>query len=251
MRDEKLIRKPDRESLSVFHPSSLILHPSAERFAFVQRLIMLGPPGSGKGTQGVKLAERFGVPHVASGDLLRRILASGEESELARAVKAIDEGIFVSDEIASAVVFRELDKAAGFVLDGYPRNVRQAELLDAYLHRRELPLFCALYLSVAEEELLKRLAGRLTCENCGETFHITLEPPRVAGICDNCGAALTMREDDRPDRIRVRLQIYAERTRPVLDYYRDDGRLRRVDGVGMQDAVFARCLQEVAEASQK
>lgn len=210
---------------------------------------MLGPPGSGKGTQGVRLAERFGVPHVASGDLLRRVVASGEDSELARAARAIDEGRFVSDEIASGVVFRELDTAAGFILDGYPRNLRQAELLDAYLHRRESPLFCALYLSVAEEGLLKRLAGRLTCENCGETFHITLEPPKVAGICDNCGATLIVREDDHPDRIWVRLQIYAERTRPVLDYYRNDNRLRRVDGVGTQDAVFERCLQELTDAN--
>ncbi|MEI6432409.1 MAG: nucleoside monophosphate kinase [bacterium] len=205
------------------------------------RIVMMGPPGSGKGTQGVKLAERFDNPHVSSGDILRRILASNENSELANAVRIIEEGKMVTDEIAGAIVFRELENVTGFILDGYPRNVRQAELLDIYLKAQGNRLDAALYLAVDKEELMRRLTGRLTCENCGETYHLSLEPPRRAGFCNNCGSPLIVREDDQPDRITVRLRLYLERTRPVLDYYQASGLLRKVDGIGSQEQVFARC----------
>jgi adenylate kinase len=161
----------------------------------VRRIVMLGPPGSGKGTQGLRLAEAYGVPHVSSGDLLRRVLATGE-GELARAARVINEGRFVSDEVASALVFRELESAPGFVLDGYPRNVRQAEMLSAYLEERIAPLDAVLLLDVDEAEILRRIAGRLTCANCGATYHVRLEPPQVDGsgahpAGDLCGTNAT------------------------------------------------------------
>jgi adenylate kinase len=206
---------------------------------------MLGPPGSGKGTQGLRLAEAYGVPHISSGDLLRRVLATDAESELAQAVRVINEGRFVSDETVSQLVFRELEAAPGFVLDGYPRNVGQAERFDTFLEARGSALDAVLFLDVSEQEILRRLGGRLTCPNCGATYHIQAEPPRVAGICDRCGAHLVVREDDRPDQVRTRLAVYGERTRPLVDYYRERDLLRIVDAHGSEDEVFGRCRQAV------
>jgi adenylate kinase len=206
---------------------------------------MLGPPGSGKGTQGLRLAEAYGVPHISSGDLLRRVLTMDEESELARAVRVIHEGRFVSDEVASALVFRELDSAPGFVLDGYPRNVHQAEMLASFLSERSGRLDVVLFLDVSEAEVLRRIGGRLTCPDCGATYHARTEPSAIAAVCDRCGACLAVREDDQPERVRTRLAVYTERTRPLVDFYRDRGILRLVDAIGSEDEVFTRCRRSV------
>jgi adenylate kinase len=206
---------------------------------------MLGPPGAGKGTQGARLASAWGVPHVSSGDLLRRALADDDGSEVARAARAIADGSMVSDEVASAIVFRELEKpeaTGGFVLDGYPRNERQAGILDTFLGGRGESLQAVLALRIDEEALVARLMGRLTCPNCGESYHLTASPPKVAGICDRCGTELTVREDDQPEAIHRRLELYAERTAPLFDYYGRAGLLREVDATGDEETVFRRCV---------
>jgi adenylate kinase len=207
----------------------------------VPRVVLMGPPGAGKGTQGYRLSRAWSVPHVASGDLLRRVVEGGV-GPLAEAARVIHEGKMVSDEFASSIVFKELEGSPGFILDGYPRNLAQAGILDEYLRARGLVLDAVLALTLDEAEVLRRLGGRLTCANCGETYHALHQPPKAEGVCDRCGSALTVREDDRPESIRVRLALYAERTRPLLDFYRAAGVLREVDAVGTEEAVFARCV---------
>jgi adenylate kinase len=202
---------------------------------------MLGPPGAGKGTQGYRLSQTWGVPHIASGDLLRRVIET-EDSDLARAARVIHEGKMVSDEIASAIVFRELERANGFVLDGYPRNVAQAKTLQTFLAGRGEELDAVLLLQLDEAEIQQRLSGRLTCPNCGESYHLVHEPPAVSGICNRCGTALIVREDDHPDRIHTRLVIYEERTQPLIGFYQEVGLLREIDAIGTEEEVYQRCL---------
>jgi len=207
----------------------------------------MGPPGAGKGTQAARLLRRCAGVHIASGDILRRIVER-EDSDLARAARVIHEGKLIPDDVVGAIVFRELDRseaAAGFILDGFPRNVAQARMLDEYLASRNCALTTVIALDIDDDVLVGRLSGRLTCMQCGATFHTRFQPPREPGVCDVCGSELVVREDDRPARIRLRLQLYHEKTKPLLDYYREQGLLRVVDGVGEEDAVFSR----VAEAA--
>jgi adenylate kinase len=211
------------------------------------RLIITGPPGAGKGTQGTRLASHFRVPHLSSGDLLRRIIASGEESELARSARAINDGKMVSDETANGLMLREIAKseaANGFVLDGYPRTAPQAETLDAFLTKRGEKLDAIIALQISESAVIERLSNRITCPKCGETYHALVSPPNAAGVCDECGfGELSVREDDLPERIVVRLGLYTERTRPLLDYYKGSGNLLSVDAEGTEEEVFARITQ--------
>ncbi|HVK05146.1 MAG TPA: nucleoside monophosphate kinase [Armatimonadaceae bacterium] len=222
------------------------------------RVVITGPPGSGKGTQGARLAERLAVPHISSGDILRRILAGDSEpeyfadsafsAEMVRAARVIREGKMVSDSIASALVLNELSKPGaqrGFLLDGYPRNVAQAETLGRFLGGRGLALDAVVALEVSEAVLVERLSHRLTCTNCGASYHARWNPPAREGVCDVCGSELTTREDDRPESIRVRFGVYHEGTEPVLAYYRERGLLRVVDAEGAEDEVFGRVLGEV------
>jgi len=211
------------------------------------RVVLLGPPGAGKGTQGTRLAECFAVPHIASGDILRRIMAT-EDSDLARAVRVINEGRMIPDAVANAVVFRELarpEAAQGFILDGYPRDVVQAEALERYLADKGQILDAVLALMIEEQALLARLVGRLTCPNCGESYHAVVAPPKVSGICDRCGHALGVRRDDEPDRIRTRFAVYREKTEPLMAFYRERGLLKAVDASGSEETVFAAVLQAV------
>lgn len=210
------------------------------------RVVFLGPPGSGKGTQGTRLASLWGVPHIASGDRMRQILQEEPDSELAQAIRVIDEGRLVSDETAGRVVFRALareDACRGFVLDGYPRSVNQARDLERFLaERQNCALDAVIGLVIDEEALVERLSGRLTCPNCGATYHVKSAPPRVAGVCDICGHTLVVREDDRPDRIRTRLHLYRERTEPLMAFYRENGLLHEVNAAGREETVFSRVL---------
>lgn len=208
------------------------------------RIVLLGPPGAGKGTQGTRLAEHFDVPHIASGDILRRIAATAE-GELARVINA---GRMIPDDMANAIIFRELERpeaARGFVLDGYPRDVAQAEALERYLAARGQALDLAPALQIDEEVLVARLAGRLTCPNCGESYHVRNAPPRTPGICDRCGHALEVRRDDQADRIRTRLAVFHEKTEPVMSFYRARNLLRSVDASGNEDQVFGAIVDAI------
>ncbi|MFQ5520176.1 MAG: adenylate kinase [Candidatus Methylomirabilia bacterium] len=198
------------------------------------RVIFLGPPGAGKGTQGRQLAAELGVPQIATGDMLREAVAKGTPLGL-KAKRDMDAGALVPDELVIGLVAERLaegDAKNGFLLDGFPRTVAQAEALERLLNDRGLVLDRVIFLEVSEQELVRRLTGRRTCQQCGTVSHLGLSAPRAAGTCDRCGGPLVQREDDRETTVRRRLEVYARETAPVLDYYRSRGRLTSVKGEG-------------------
>ncbi len=201
------------------------------------RLVLLGPPGAGKGTQGQALAAHFGVPHVATGDIIRDHIA--RKTEFGRKVEAaIAAGNFASDEDVLYWVSRRLaetDAQTGYILDGFPRDLAQAQAFTA-------PLDAVVDLEIAEDALIERLAGRLVCPACGETYHVTQRPPLRAGFCDHDGTPLVRRPDDEPAAIRRRLRVYHDLTEPLQSYYARRGLLRQVDASGAAEAVTERIL---------
>ncbi|GIW12468.1 MAG: adenylate kinase [Dehalococcoidia bacterium] len=211
-------------------------------------LVLLGAPGSGKGTQASVLAKALGVPHVASGDLLRAHVA--QQTELGRmAHQYMTRGELVPDDVTIAMVMERLDQPdarQGAVLDGFPRTVAQAEALDARLAERGAGVDRALLLVVPDDELVRRLAGRWLCRQCGASYHEVSNPPRQPGRCDRCGGPLFQRDDDTPTVVRKRLAVFREQTLPLLDYYRRQGKLVEVDGVGeiaqVREALLAAAL---------
>jgi len=206
------------------------------------RVVMIGPPGAGKGTQARMLCERFGIPQISTGDMLRA--AQREKTDLGRqAQRYMDEGQLVPDDVVIGIVDQRLDAEdcrPGFILDGFPRTVAQAEALDAMLARRGSRLDVVVAVDVPRADLVERMAGRLVCRSCGAMFHRTLDPPKTPGVCDRCQAELYQRDDDREDRITVRLDQLAKEVAPVADYYRRTGLLRTVDGMGSRDEVLHR-----------
>jgi adenylate kinase len=205
-------------------------------------LVLLGPPGSGKGTQGERLQEDFHLPYYATGDILRA--AVREESELGRKAKEyMDRGDLVPDQVIIGVIVERVCGGAaadGFILDGFPRTVAQAEALDAELERIGRRLTAAILIDVPDDEVLRRLGGRRTCVKNGHIFHVELDPPKNEGICDICGAALVVRDDDKPEVIKHRLEQYHELTEPLVPFYEAHGRLRRLDGKLPPDEVSDR-----------
>ncbi|MFQ5899509.1 MAG: adenylate kinase [Candidatus Methylomirabilia bacterium] len=205
------------------------------------RVIFLGPPGSGKGTQARQLAAELGIPQIATGDMLREAVAKGTPLGLA-AKREMDAGALVPDEVVIGLVEERLaqaDAKNGFLLDGFPRTVAQAEALEQLLNEQGLALDRVIFLEVSERELLRRLTGRRTCQRCGIVFHVAFSAPKAGGICDECGGSLVQREDDSEATVRRRLEVYARETAPVLDYYRSRGRLASVKGEGPVPAVGA------------
>lgn len=206
------------------------------------RVILLGPPGAGKGTQAQRLTQTLGIPQVSTGDILRAAVAAG--TPLGREAKAtMDQGALVPDGVVIGIIRERLaapDCARGYILDGFPRTAAQAEALGETLQALGTPLTAVLSITVDPEELVRRLSGRRTCGNCGAAYHMETAPPRRAGLCDRCGGALLVREDDREETIRKRLAVYREQTAPLVAYYRGRGLLREVDGRGDIDDVFAR-----------
>ncbi len=206
------------------------------------RVILLGPPGAGKGTQAKILTERYRVPQISTGDILRAAVAAG--TPLGKEAKSyMDRGVLAPDEVVIGIVrdrLTESDCQSGYLLDGFPRTVTQAEALTRILKELGTPLPTVVSLEVSEEELVRRLAGRRTCEGCGEPFHAGFHPPRVSGICDKCGGNLIQREDDREETIRRRLQVYREQTEPLIGYYKTQGLLKTVEGMGETGEIFAR-----------
>jgi adenylate kinase len=195
-------------------------------------LILLGPPGSGKGTQGERLQEDFRLPYYATGDILRAAVAEG--SELGQTAKEyMDRGDLVPDEVIIGVIAERVESeeaADGFILDGFPRTVGQAEALGAEMDSLGRTVTAAVLIDVSDEEVIRRLGGRRTCAKNGHIFHVEFDPPKHEGVCDICGSRLIVRDDDKPEVIRHRLDTYREKTMPLIDYYEQRGVLKRVDG---------------------
>ncbi len=209
--------------------------------------MLLGPPGAGKGTQARALGALWGIPQVASGDLLRAVVR--EDSDLGReAASYMDRGQLVPDDLVLKLVdarLRKEDARPGFILDGFPRNVTQAEALAKGLERYKLKLDKVVAVIVPDEEIVKRISGRRTCRNCNAMYHVMFEPPAKPGVCDKCGGELYQREDDAEETVRERLKVFAETTRPLLAHYDRLGLLAQVNGVGRTDEVEKRILTAV------
>ncbi|MBS1844488.1 MAG: adenylate kinase [Actinobacteria bacterium] len=202
-------------------------------------LVLLGPPGSGKGTQGERLNEDLRLPYYATGDILRG--AVRDETELGKSAKEyMDRGDLVPDEVIVGLIAERIDSEEardGFILDGFPRTTPQAEALDAKLEEMGRSVGAVLLIDVSDDEVVKRLGGRRTCEANGHVFHVDFNPPKVEGVCDIDGSPLLVRDDDKPDVIRKRLATYHEKTEPLVSYYDDRGVLRRVEGEREPDEV--------------
>jgi adenylate kinase len=196
------------------------------------RIVLLGAPGSGKGTQAAVVAQRLGIDHIASGDLFREAANRGDE--LGQEVKAyMEKGLLVPDEVVIKMILERLsasDSAQGFILDGFPRTLEQAEALDRALKQGGGKIEKAVYIKVSTEELVKRLGGRLICRNCQTPYHEINSPPKVAGRCDQCGGELYRRPDDAPQTVRKRLEVYFAETAPLITYYREAGKLVEING---------------------
>lgn len=213
------------------------------------RLILLGPPGAGKGTQAVRIAETFGIPHISTGDILRENVKQGTPLGT-EAKKYMDAGDLVPDDVIIGMVGKRLeadDAAEGFLFDGFPRTVPQAQALEDLLVERNQPIDVALRLAVDESEVVDRLTGRRTCTQCGAIFHVTHNPPKEPGVCDRCGGELIQRDDDREDVVLNRLNVYRRQTEPLEHFYWERGLLRDVEAVGAVDDVTKRALDLLRE----
>ncbi len=209
------------------------------------RLVFLGPPGSGKGTQAKILAGKLGLLHISTGDVLREAVKKG--TDLGKQAKGyMDAGALVPDDIILGMIKEILqNNEGGFILDGFPRTAPQAEGLDRMLADLKLRLKAAVNLSVSDSEVLKRLLGRFYCQKCGADFNVNTRPPKTAGICDNCGGKLLQRADDTDAVIQNRLKVYREKTKPVEDYYRKQGILVEIDGAQEFDGVTSSILKAI------
>lgn len=203
-------------------------------------LILLGPPGAGKGSQAAKIIEEFGVTHISTGDIFRKNIKEG--TELGQKVKKIIEsGSLVSDDLTNELVFDRLaneNSEAGFMLDGYPRNINQAEALDSWLEEHDKEITEVVYIEASTATLIERISGRRVCKNCGATYHIKNHPPKVDGICDVCGSELVQRPDDNEETALDRIEVYNRQTSPLIDYYEKSGKLHRFNGNLEIDEVY-------------
>ncbi|HYJ77587.1 MAG TPA: adenylate kinase [Actinomycetes bacterium] len=208
------------------------------------RLVLVGPPGAGKGTQAQFIASHFAVPKISTGDIFRANVSEGTDLGL-EAKKYMDAGDLVPDEVTIGMVTDRLtheDATEGFLLDGFPRTVHQAEVLDELLAAKAAAVDVVLELVVDDDEVVRRLSGRRTCRRCGHVWHLDFDPPATAGQCDRCGGELFQRDDDSEDTIRHRLEVYADQTSPLIGYYGDRGLLRGVDAAGPVEDVTERAI---------
>jgi adenylate kinase len=206
------------------------------------RLILLGPPGAGKGTQSQRLVDKLGIPQLSTGDMLREAVKAGTEVGL-KAKAVMDAGNLVSDEIVNAIVSERIDQpdaAKGFILDGYPRTLVQADAVEEMLAEKGLELDCVIELEVDDNVLVERISGRYSCAKCGTGYHDTNKKPLVAGVCDKCGSTeFKRRPDDNAETVRTRLEAYYKQTSPLIGYYYAKGKLRKVDGMADMEDVTA------------
>ena len=204
------------------------------------KIVMLGAPGAGKGTQAKKIADKYGVPHISTGDIFRANIKEG--TELGNKAKTyMDKGLLVPDELVVDLVVDRIkneDCKKGYVLDGFPRTIPQAECLDKALADMSDALDFAINIDVPDENIISRMGGRRACVGCGATYHVVNIPPKKEGICDRCGGELILRDDDKPETVKQRLNVYHEQTQPLIDYYTKKGIIRDVDGTMEMDDVF-------------
>ena len=204
------------------------------------KIIMLGAPGAGKGTQAKQIATKYSIPHISTGDIFRANIKNG--TELGKKAKEyMDQGLLVPDELTCDLVMDRIaqdDAKNGFVLDGFPRTIPQAEALDAALTKIGQAMDYAIDVDVPDENIINRMSGRRACLNCGATYHIVSIPPKKEGICDTCGNELVLREDDKPETVKKRLDVYHDQTQPLIDYYQGKGILKSVNGTQPMEKVF-------------
>ncbi|WP_181793584.1 adenylate kinase [Streptomyces sp. WELS2] len=210
------------------------------------RIVLVGPPGAGKGTQAVRLAEKLGIPHISTGDLFRANIS--RQTELGKLAKSyMDAGNLVPDEVTIAMAkdrMEQPDAEKGFLLDGFPRNVSQAEALDQLLRDEQMTLDAVLDLEVPEEEVVKRIAGRRICRNdSSHVFHVTYSPAKQEGVCDVCGGELYQRDDDSEETVRKRLEVYHTQTEPIIDYYKAQELVVTISSLGPVDEITQRALE--------
>ena len=213
------------------------------------KIVMLGAPGAGKGTQAKMIAEQYGIPHVSTGDIFRMNVKNGTALGM-EAKQYMDKGLLVPDELTVKIL---LDRVAqddcknGYVLDGFPRTIPQAEVLDKALTDLNDKVDFAINVDVPDENIINRMSGRRACVSCGATYHIEYAAPKKEGICDNCGEALVLRDDDKPETVKKRLSVYHEQTQPLIEYYTKKGILKTVDGTVDPEDVFAAINDILAE----
>lgn len=204
------------------------------------KLIMLGAPGAGKGTQAKMIAQKYGIPHISTGDIFRANIKGG--TELGKKAKSyMDQGLLVPDEITISMLMdriQENDCTGGYVLDGFPRTIPQAESLTKALKEMGEAVDYAVNVDVPDEAIITRMSGRRACVNCGATYHIVYNPPKKEGICDICGEELVLRDDDKPETVKKRLAVYHDQTQPLIEYYKGQGALAEVDGTQNLEQVF-------------
>ena len=205
------------------------------------KIIMLGAPGAGKGTQAKRIAEKYHIPHISTGDIFRANIKEG--TELGKKAKNyMDQGLLVPDELVVDLVADRIQKddcKDGFILDGFPRTIPQAESLDAALAKMGGAMDYAIDVDVPDEDIVTRMGGRRACVGCGATYHVQFNPTKQDGICDSCGERLILRDDDKPETVQKRLDVYHEQTQPLIEYYSKAGILKTVDGTLKMDDVFA------------
>ncbi len=212
------------------------------------RIVFLGPPGAGKGTQASLLSQKYGIKKISTGDILREAVRRG--SELGKkAKKYMDAGELVPDDIIIGLIEEQIEGIDSFILDGFPRTIRQAEALDDLLAERGKPLTHVVFVSVPDEEIVRRLTARRICPNCGAVYNMVYSPPKRDELCDVCGTPLVQRSDDREDVIRNRLRVYAENTATLIDYYRGKGIFYEVNGLGRVEDVLSR-IEEVLKVQR-
>lgn len=216
-------------------------------------VILLGPPGAGKGTQAQRIRDDYSLAHISTGDMLREAVANGTELGL-KAKSFMDAGNLVPDEVVIGIVVERLaapDCEKGFLLDGFPRSQVQAEELGKALATGGKQITLALAIIVDEDELVSRLTGRRLCRDCARPYHVTFKPPAAEGVCDTCGGEIYQRSDDTEDTVRNRLDVYRQQTEPLIGYYRSQGVLTEIDGVGHPDEIYGRIEKELTRVRDR